>query len=83
MGEPGASSPAPGSAPSVPPAAGRGRTVALALTVVLGTVLLLWGADRLARWGAGSVLSRAVQEQTGVLDPPAVTVGPVRRVTAR
>jgi hypothetical protein len=67
---------AAGDSPVGPPAgAGRGRTAALALTVVLGSVLLLWGADRLARWGAESVLSRAVQEQTGVLDPPTVTVG--------
>jgi hypothetical protein len=55
-------------------AGGRRRTAALAVTVVLGTVLLLWGADRLARWGAESVLTRAVQEQTGVLERPTVEV---------
>lgn len=67
----------PRSAPTGP--GGRRGTVVLAVTVVLGTVLLLWGADRLARWGAESVLSRAVQEQTGVLEPPTVEVegGPV------
>jgi hypothetical protein len=49
------------------------------VTVVLGTVLLLWGADRLARWGAESVLASAVQEQTGVLKRPTVEVqgGPI------
>lgn len=53
---------------------GRGPTVALAVTVVLGTALLLWGADRLTRWGAESVLARAVQERTGVTEPPTVRV---------
>ncbi|MGY1707407.1 DUF2993 domain-containing protein [Geodermatophilus sp. SYSU D00697] len=66
--------------PPSPDAGGRRRTAALALTVVLGTVLLLWSGDRLARWGAESVLARAVQEQTGVLERPTVTLeggGPV------
>jgi hypothetical protein len=68
-----------GTRPSSGDAAGRRRTAGLAFTVVLGTILLLWGADRLARWGAESVLARAVQEQTGVLDRPTVDVqgGPV------
>ncbi|WP_456937500.1 LmeA family phospholipid-binding protein [Geodermatophilus sp. SYSU D00684] len=58
---------------------GRRRTAGLAVTVVLGTCLLLWAADGLARWGAESVLARAVQEQTGVLERPTVRVqgGPV------
>jgi len=54
---------------------GRRPTAVLAVVVVLGTVLLLWAADRLARTGAESVLARAVQERTGVLEPPAVDVG--------
>ena len=57
-----------------PAAHGRAATVALAVTVVLGTALLLWGADRLTRWGAESVLARAVQERTGVAEPPTVHV---------
>lgn len=60
--------------PSSPDPGGRRRTAGLAVTVVLGTVLLLWSADRLARWGAESVLARAVQEQTGVLEQPTVEV---------
>jgi DMSO/TMAO reductase YedYZ molybdopterin-dependent catalytic subunit len=62
-----------------PPVHGRRATVALALTVVLGTALLLSGAEWLARAGAESVLSRALQERTGVLDRPTVQVhgGPV------
>jgi hypothetical protein len=68
-----------GTRPPPSDAGGRRRTAGLAVTVVLGTVLLLWGADRLARWGAESVLARAVQEQTGVLERPTVDVqgGPV------
>ena len=56
------------------PVHGRRATVALALTVVLGTALLLWAAEWLARAGAESVLARAVQEQTGVLARPTVQV---------
>ncbi|WNV73627.1 DUF2993 domain-containing protein [Geodermatophilus sp. DSM 44513] len=55
--------------------AGRWPTAVLAVVVVLGTALLLWGADRLARIGAESVLARTVQERTGVLEPPEVDVG--------
>jgi hypothetical protein len=57
-----------------PPVHGRRATVALALIVVLGTALLLWAAERLARAGAESVLARAVQERTGVLERPTVQV---------
>lgn len=58
---------------------GRRPTVVLAVTVVLGTALLLWAAEWLTRIGAESVLARAVQERTGVLDRPTVQVqgGPV------
>ena len=52
----------------------RRPTVVLAVTVVLGTVLLLWAAEWLARIGAESVLSRVVQERTGVLERPTVQV---------
>jgi len=54
---------------------GRRSTVVLAVVVVLGTALLLWVAEWLARTGAESVLARAVQERTGVLERPAVQVG--------
>jgi hypothetical protein len=53
----------------------RRRTLVLAATVLLGTVLLLWAAEWAARVGAESVLSRAVQERTGLLEPPTVRVG--------
>lgn len=53
---------------------GRGATAALAAVVVLGTALLLWAAEWLVRTGAESVLARAVQERTGVLEPPEVQV---------
>ena len=64
---------APGAAPG-PAAHGRRAVVALAVTVVLGTALLLWAADRLTRWGAESVLARALQERTGVTQAPVVEV---------
>lgn len=53
---------------------GRGATAVLAAVVVLGTALLLGAAEWLARAGAESVLARAVQERTGVLQPPEVEV---------
>ena len=61
---------------SEPPSRSGGRrpTILLAVTVVLGTVLLLWAAEWLARTGAGSVLARTVQERTGVLERPTVQV---------
>ncbi|TWH71651.1 Protein of unknown function (DUF2993) [Modestobacter roseus] len=49
-------------------------TVLLGVAVVLGTLLLLWGADRLARWGAESVLARGIQQATGVAERPTVQV---------
>ncbi|SNS16207.1 Protein of unknown function [Geodermatophilus pulveris] len=59
------------------PAAGPDRrpTAVLAVVVVAGTALLLWGAEWLARTGAESVLARTVQERTGVLEAPPVDVG--------
>ncbi|WP_164701256.1 DUF2993 domain-containing protein [Modestobacter sp. KNN46-3] len=50
------------------------RTVVVGVSVVLGTLLLLWGADRLARWGAESLLARDIQQATGVADRPQVQV---------
>lgn len=50
------------------------RTVALGVSVVLGTLLLLWGSDRLARWAAESLLARDIQQATGVSVRPSVQV---------
>ncbi len=50
------------------------RTVVLALTVVMGTLLLLWGTDWVARRAAESLVARALQEQTGTFDRPTVEV---------
>ncbi|NIH65806.1 LmeA family phospholipid-binding protein [Modestobacter marinus] len=44
------------------------------MSVVVGTLLLLWGADRLARWAAESLLARDVQQATGVAERPSVQV---------
>lgn len=44
-------------------------TVALALVVVLGTAALLWAAAGLGRVGAQSLLTRLVQQRTGVEQP--------------
>ena len=52
----------------------RGSTVALAISVVLGTVLLLWGADWLSRWGAESLLAKGVEDSTGLVDAPGVSI---------
>lgn len=52
----------------------KGSTAALAMVVVIGTLLLLWGSDWLARRGAQSVLARQVQDATGSLAPPVVRV---------
>lgn len=50
------------------------RTIALALSVVLGTTLLVWGADWLARLGAQSLLSSSIAEYTGSRDSPTVRI---------
>lgn len=52
----------------------RISTVALAGSVLLGTALLLWGADTLARWTAENYVARQVQALTGVLEVPSVEV---------
>ncbi|MGY1838894.1 MULTISPECIES: LmeA family phospholipid-binding protein [unclassified Modestobacter] len=60
---------------STPPRPGPARTTVLVgISVVLGTALLLWGADRLARWGAEAALAQAVQEATGIAERPSVQV---------
>lgn len=60
------------------PGSGRGgpraATLALALTVVLGTALLVAGVDRLARLGAQSLLARSVQDSTGTSSRPSIRV---------
>ncbi|MDP5184272.1 DUF2993 domain-containing protein [Blastococcus sp. BMG 814] len=52
----------------------RRSTLLLAASVAVGVLLLLWGADRLARWAAEGLLARNVQLATGVLTPPEVEV---------
>lgn len=52
----------------------RATTVGMGLTFLLGTVLLLWGADLLARWGAENILARNIEEATGVPTRPEVDV---------
>jgi hypothetical protein len=52
----------------------RISTLLLAASTLVGTVLLLWGADALARWTAENYLARQVQALTGVLDRPSVEV---------
>jgi hypothetical protein len=52
----------------------RWRVVWQAVGVGVGLLLLLWGADSLARLGAESLLQRNIQTATGVSDPPQVTV---------
>jgi hypothetical protein len=52
----------------------RRRTAQEALVLIAVTILLLWGADRLAEAGAESLLERNIQDVTGVIDPPLVDV---------
>ncbi|RZU34571.1 DUF2993 domain-containing protein [Blastococcus saxobsidens] len=52
----------------------RISTAVLAASVVLGTALLLWGADTLARWTVEGYVARQVQALTGVLEVPSVEV---------
>ena len=65
---------------SQPPTTGRQRlrnrrTVALALSVILGSTLLIWGADWLARLGAQSLLASSIADYTGSRDAPRVHIG--------
>lgn len=52
----------------------RPSTVALGLGVLLGTLLLLWGLDRVARWSAETLLARGIRDGTGVTATPSVQV---------
>ena len=52
----------------------RRRLVLQALGVVVAVVLLLWGADTLARIGAQTLLEQNIQEATGVEVRPEVEV---------
>jgi LmeA-like phospholipid-binding len=52
----------------------RRSTLLLAASVAVGVLLVLWGADRLARWAAEGLLARNVQLTTGVLERPDVEV---------
>ena len=52
----------------------RGRTATLAVSVVLGVVALLTGADWLSRVAAESLLSRQIQDATGSLTSPEVRI---------
>ena len=50
------------------------RVVRVVLGVLLSTVLLLWGADLLARVAAQRVVAQEVQEWTGTVEDPTVSV---------
>lgn len=50
------------------------RGVRIAAGVLVGTVLLLWVADLLARLAAEKLVAQALQEQIGTLEEPVVTV---------
>lgn len=50
------------------------RWVWQSIPLLIGVLLLLWGADSLARLGAETLLERNVQNATGVADRPRVTV---------
>jgi LmeA-like phospholipid-binding len=52
----------------------RVSTIVLAAGILLGTGLVIWGSDVLARWGAESLLARHVQAATGVPERPSVEV---------
>ena len=48
--------------------------MAIAVGLLLGTVLLLWGSDLLARRVAEGVVAQALQERTGTVEEPSVKV---------
>ncbi len=50
------------------------RTVALGAAVLLAAVVLLWGGDRLGRWGAANLLAHELQDATGSAVLPTVEV---------
>lgn len=56
----------------------RRRTALEAVALVVATLALLWGADRLAETAAETLLERNIQDVTGVVDRPVVDVaGPL------
>ena len=61
------------------PRVGRPWLVAVLVGVLLGTGLLLWGLDRLARQTVQALLAATLQEATGTVGTPTVEVqgGPV------
>jgi LmeA-like phospholipid-binding len=78
---PPSSAPAPSasSAPAPPqPATGRRRrsprTVLQVVGLVIGVLLLLWGADALGRYGAETLLAHSIQDATAVPERPEVSV---------
>ncbi len=52
----------------------RRSTLLLAASVLAGLLLVLWGVDRLARWGAEAVLTDRIAAETGVRTPPEVEI---------
>lgn len=50
------------------------RTVALALSVVIDTLVVLWGADWIARWSAQSLLASGIADYTGSRTSPTVRI---------
>ena len=52
----------------------RRSTLLLAASVLAGILLVLWGVDRLARWGAEAVLTDRIAAETGVRTPPEVEI---------
>ncbi len=57
-----------------PPPPGRISTGLLAASVILGIVLLVFGADRVARSGAQTLLARQIQDATGTAASPIVQI---------
>lgn len=57
-----------------PRGSGRPRRVVLALTIVVTTVLVLWGIDWTARLGAQTLLARELQHATRTGARPAVEI---------
>lgn len=72
-----AAGPRPELAPEASPTtarAARRRLAIVLLTALMGAAVLLWGADRLARVAAETLLADELQRMTGVLVQPEVEV---------
>ncbi len=63
-----------GARPKRRSAGSKWRTFAQALALAAAVLLLLWGADSLARMGAVSLLEQNIQNAAGAADRPEVTV---------